>query len=126
MNYAGDATTVSVSRPTLPMLAHNHERVAELFRALAEPNRLSIVHCLSDAPHRVGEIAAHVGLAQSTVSAHLAVLRNAGIVAARPEGRSTWYRLNNESLESLLEAAERLVAPAGAHPAGTEREARPS
>ena len=89
---------------------HNHVRVAELFRALAEPNRLSIIHCLAGAPHRVGEIAVHVGLAQSTVSAHLAVLREAGIVTARPDGRSTWYRLDNDSLEFVLDAAERLVA----------------
>lgn len=91
------------------MLTHNHRAVADLFRALSEPNRLSIIHCLADAPHRVGEIAAHVGLAQSTVSAHLAVLRDAHIVSASPQGRSTWYRLSNPHLGHVLEAAEQLA-----------------
>ncbi len=89
---------------------HNHARVADLFHALSEPNRLAIIHCLADAPHRVGEIASHVGLAQSTVSAHLAMLREAHIVSSRPEGRSTWYRLSNPYLGHVLDAAERLVA----------------
>ncbi len=91
------------------ILPHNHPRVAELFRALSEPNRLSIVHCLADGPHRVGEIAQHVGLAQSTVSAHLAVLKEAGITTARAEGRSTWYQLNVSGVAKLLEAAEQLI-----------------
>lgn len=90
--------------------AHDHPQVAHLFRALAEPARLSIIHCLSAGPHRVGEIAAHVGLAQSTVSAHLAVLRQAGLVSASPEGRATRYALSNPYLEHVLEAAEGLVA----------------
>lgn len=96
-----------------PISDHNHPQVADLFRALSEPARLSIIHCLADAPHRVAEITAHVGLAQSTVSAHLAVLRDAHIVSARPDGRSTWYQLSTPYLGHVLDAAERLVAGYG-------------
>lgn len=89
---------------------HSHPQVAELFRALSEPARLSLIHCLAEQPHRVVELSAHVGLSQSTVSAHLSVLREAGLVSARPDGRSTWYSLSNPYLDHVLEAAERLVA----------------
>jgi DNA-binding transcriptional ArsR family regulator len=90
---------------------HQHDAVARLFRALAEPARLSLVHCLADGPHRVGELSRHLGLAQSTVSAHLAVLKSAGLVEAIPEGRATLYRLASSGLDELLHAGERLVAP---------------
>lgn len=91
--------------------AHQHEDVARIFRALAEPSRLTLIHCLADGPHRVGELSTHLGLAQSTVSAHLALLRDAGLVSATPEGRATVYRLAHSGLDDLLHAGERLVAP---------------
>ena len=90
---------------------HQHEDVARIFRALSEPSRLTLIHCLADGPHRVGELSAHLGLAQSTVSAHLALLRDAGLVAATPDGRATVYRLANPGLDDLLHAGERLVTP---------------
>ncbi|MHA7144237.1 ArsR/SmtB family transcription factor [Arthrobacter sp. TmT3-37] len=92
---------------------HQHDAVARLFRALAEPARLSLVHCLADGPHRVGELSAHLGLAQSTVSAHLAVLKGAGLVEAAPDGRATLYRLATSGLDELLHAGERLIDPHG-------------
>ena len=90
---------------------HQHDEVALVFRALAEPARLSLIHCLADGPHRVGELSAHLGLAQSTVSAHLAVLRGAGLVSASPDGRATLYRLAHPGLDDLLHAGERLLVP---------------
>lgn len=90
---------------------HQHDDVALIFRALAEPARLSLVHCLADGPHRVGELSTHLGLAQSTVSAHLAVLRGAGLVSATPDGRATLYRLAHPGLDDLLHAGERLLTP---------------
>ncbi len=92
---------------------HQHDAVARLFRALAEPARLSLVHCLADGPHRVGELSAHLGLAQSTVSAHLAVLKGAGLVEAAADGRATLYRLATSGLDELLHAGERLIDPHG-------------
>ncbi|MHA7241352.1 ArsR/SmtB family transcription factor [Arthrobacter sp. TMS1-12-1] len=90
---------------------HQHEDVARIFRALSEPSRLTLIHCLADGPHRVGELSAHLGLAQSTVSAHLALLKDAGLVAATPDGRATLYRLAHPGLDDLLHAGERLVTP---------------
>ena len=62
---------------------------------------------------RVVDLTAHLGLAQSTVSAHLACLRDCGLVAVRPEGRSTRWSLARPELMELLDAAERLLAATG-------------
>ncbi|THJ65603.1 helix-turn-helix transcriptional regulator [Arthrobacter echini] len=96
---------------------HQHEDVARIFRALSEPSRLTLIHCLADGPHRVGELSAHLGLSQSTVSAHLALLKVAGLVAATPDGRATLYRLAHPGLDDLLHAGERLVTPGEQDPA---------
>ncbi len=90
---------------------HQHEEVARIFRALSEPSRLTLIHCLADGPHRVGELSAHLGLAQSTVSTHLALLKDAGLVSATPDGRATLYRLAHPGLDELLHAGERLITP---------------
>lgn len=88
---------------------HDHEAVAAVFRALAEPARLQIVHALSDGERRVVDLVTEVGLAQSTTSAHLAVLREAGLVAPRAQGRSTYYSLTTTSLVALVQRAEELL-----------------
>lgn len=63
--------------------------------------------------HRVAELTAHLGLAQSTVSGHLACLRDCGLVTARAEGRASLYSLARPELLDLLTAAERLLEATG-------------
>jgi len=84
-----------------------------LFRGLADPARLAIVRHLALGEHRVVDLTAHLGLAQSTVSGHLACLRDCGLVAVRPEGRSTRWSLARPELLEVLDAAERLLAATG-------------
>lgn len=86
---------------------------AAMFRSLGDPVRLLIVQHLLSGEHRVVDLTAHLGLAQSTVSAHLACLRDCGLVAARAEGRSSFYSLVHPELVELLRAAERLLAATG-------------
>lgn len=88
---------------------HDHDAVAATFRALCDPGRLVIVHALADGELRVTDLVQRVGLAQSTTSAHLAVLREAGLVAPRAAGRATYYRLTTPALLSLLDRAEELL-----------------
>lgn len=84
-----------------------------LFRSLADPTRLAIVRHLALGEHRVLDLTAHLGLAQSTVSGHLACLRDCGLVAVRPVGRASWYALACPELMALLGAAERLLEATG-------------
>lgn len=85
-----------------------------LFRSLADPARLSILRHLALGEHRVKDLTEHVGLAQSTVSAHLACLKDCGLVTSRPQGRASVFALAAEpQLLDLLAAAERLLAATG-------------
>ncbi len=84
-----------------------------LFRGLADPARLAIVRHLGLGEHRVVELTAHLGLAQSTVSGHLACLRDCGLVTSRAQGRASVYSLARPELMDLLAAAERLLAATG-------------
>lgn len=84
-----------------------------LFRGLADPARLAIVRHLALGEHRVVDLTAHLGLAQSTVSGHLACLRDCGLVEARAQGRASFYSLARPELLDLLAAAETLLAATG-------------
>jgi ArsR family transcriptional regulator, cadmium/lead-responsive transcriptional repressor len=84
-----------------------------LFRSLGDPARLAILRHLARGEHRVVDLTAHVGLAQSTVSGHLACLRDCGLVDVRPDGRSSVYSLAHPELLDLLASAERLLDATG-------------
>lgn len=85
-----------------------------LFHGLSDRNRLAILRHLALGEHRVVDLTAHLGLAQSTVSQHLARLRDCGLVAGRPEGRATvWSLVHAEVVLDVLAAAERLLAATG-------------
>nr|WP_245541758.1 metalloregulator ArsR/SmtB family transcription factor [Sporichthya polymorpha] len=86
---------------------------ASLFRGLSDPSRLALVQHLARGEHRVMDLVDHLGLAQSTVSEHLACLRDCGLVTVRPEGRSSWYSLSRPELFDLLAAAEAVLAATG-------------
>lgn len=87
---------------------------ASLFRSLSDPARLVILQHLQHGEHRVRELTEHLGLAQSTVSAHLACLKDCGLVESRPVGRASMFRLAVPTeLLGVFEAAERLLEATG-------------
>ena len=87
---------------------------ASLFRSLSDPTRLAILRHLSLGEHRVVDLTKHLGLAQSTVSKHLACLRDCGLVESRPQGRASMFSLTTrDELLELLAAAERLLVLTG-------------
>jgi len=86
---------------------------AALFRSLGDPARLAIVHRLASGEARVTDLVTKLGLAQSTVSAHLACLRDCGLVTSRPVGRASMFRLACPQLLDLLSAAEGVLAETG-------------
>ena len=100
---AGDAQTVRAGLAP----------AAALFRSLADPARLAIVRSLAAGEARVVDLTAKLGLAQSTVSKHLACLRECGLVQVRPVGRASVYSLAQPALADLLAAAETVLAATG-------------
>jgi DNA-binding transcriptional ArsR family regulator len=101
-----DEPPVDETRSLLP--------AASLFHSLSDPARLALLRHLSLGEHRVVDLQAHLGLAQSTVSAHLACLRDCGLVTSRPQGRASMFSLAAApELMAVLGAAERLLAMTG-------------
>lgn len=88
-------------------------RGAALFHGLADRNRLAIVRQLAHGERRVVDLTKALGLAQGTVSGHLACLRDCGLVVGRPEGRQMFYSIAHPELIDLLGAAEQLLALTG-------------
>jgi ArsR family transcriptional regulator, cadmium/lead-responsive transcriptional repressor len=86
---------------------------AALFRSLGDPTRLAIVRRLAAGPARVVDLVEAVGLAQSTVSKHLACLRDCGLVASDPVGRASLFRLSQPALVEVLARAETVLEATG-------------
>ena len=76
------------------------------YAALAEPSRRRILDLLRDGERSVNELVSSVGLSQPGVSKHLRVLREAGLVEVRPEGRRRWYGLRPAPLAEVDEWLE--------------------
>ena len=76
-----------------PKSLKDYEQQATIHKSLANEARLMIVDSLKNCECSVGELTQSVGLDQSTVSKHLSVLFNAGIVDRRKEGNVIYYRL---------------------------------
>lgn len=90
-----------------------HTAAVSLFHSLADPARLMIVRHLQNGEARVRDLVDELGLAQSTVSEHVACLRDCGLVQGRAEGRQTFYVIARPELIDLLEAAEQLLEATG-------------
>lgn len=86
---------------------------AALFGSLGDPARLAILRRLATGPARVTDLVEALGLAQSTVSKHLACLRDCRLVESTPVARASLFRLAQPALIELLGAAETVLAATG-------------
>lgn len=85
-----------------------------LFRGMSDPSRVAILWHLLLEEHNVTELTSHLGLAQSTVSKHLACLRDCGLVDSRPDGRASVFSLTHPgAVLKVFAAAEELLAATG-------------
>jgi ArsR family transcriptional regulator, lead/cadmium/zinc/bismuth-responsive transcriptional repressor len=82
--------------------ADQKTELAELFRLLGEPNRLSIVASCLDGPLSVGEITARLALSQSLVSHHLRLLRAARLLKAGKSGKQVFYSIPDCHVREML------------------------
>lgn len=87
----------------LATFERNADTVAALLRALGNQRRLMIMCKLAERGEMtVGDLANEVALSQSALSQHLARLRDEGLVAARREATSAWYRIADPRCEGLM------------------------
>lgn len=85
------------------------EEVADLLGIMANPRRLLILCKLADAGEmNVTGLVEAVGLSQSALSQHLALMRASGLVATRKEGLNVYYRITDPRAFELMQALERV------------------
>jgi ArsR family transcriptional regulator len=88
--------------PTLKPMTRDEQRLAQMLKALGNPVRFQIVQILAEKQMCItGEIVEFTNLAQSTVSQHLKVLREAGLISGEVEGPATCYCLNQDNIRWL-------------------------
>jgi ArsR family transcriptional regulator len=83
----------------------NFERAAELFGVLSTPVRLQIIGELCQSERNVTHLLGAIDVSQPNMSRHLSVLYQAGLVAKRRCGAQVFYRIANDSVVSICEAA---------------------
>ncbi len=94
---AAPCTKGSAGVFVLPHMSADAHATLDLLTALAEPTRLRIVNCLRAAPLFVSDLQALLEIPQPTVSRHLKVLRDQGVVRDTPIGQFVLYRLRRVS-----------------------------
>jgi len=83
-------------------MAVSYEEISEMFKALAHPARLKIVIGLLKDECNVAQIQRVLRLPQSTISQHLRVLKNAGVIKGRKEGTKTCYRVVDKRVRKIV------------------------
>ena len=91
---------------------------ARVFKALSNSRRLMILAMLQNGEATARTISKNLKIAQSTLSVHLKVLANLGLVATRVEHNMTYYYISKEGSESALAIARQLLKAAGNNHAG--------
>lgn len=76
--------------------------MAEVFKALSDPTRRRVLQLLRERPMTAGELAGQFDVSRPTMSAHFAVLREAGLIDATKKGTTITYRIRMSVLEEAL------------------------
>jgi DNA-binding transcriptional ArsR family regulator len=83
---------------------------AKFFRGFADPTRLAILETLLDGEKNVNEIVQLLDISQPNASAHLACLRECGLVTSETRGKFTYHALYDAKIRDLLHTAEAILA----------------
>jgi ArsR family transcriptional regulator len=87
-----------------------HEARAKIIKAMAHPSRLFIIEELSKKERCVGELTEMIGSDASTVSKHLSVLKNAGLVSDEKRGNSIYYTLRCSCIMDFIGCVEDVLS----------------
>ena len=92
-----------IKRPTAKQSRQALEKIAEVFRLLAEPTRLAIIQELKAGPMTVGALVESLATSQANVSKQLKTLHDGGVLAREKDGASVRYQLDDEMILPLCE-----------------------
>ncbi len=87
-------------------MSENYKQLAESLKALGHPIRLQIIAGLIKNECNVTQIQQSIGVPQSTISQHLKILKNAGIIEGRREGTNICYKVINNWIKKVIENIE--------------------
>lgn len=100
-----------MTRFDLSLFEESAGRASTLLRLLSNERRLMILCQLADGELSVSEIQSRVGLSQSALSQHLALLREDGVVATRRERQTIYYRIVDHAAMRVIETLAELFCP---------------
>ena len=100
------------------------ELEADFCSALSDPTRLLILYALADVPHNVTELANELNITQPTISRHLKVLRERGLVYTVRQGNTVTYHLADPRLIQALDLLRTVMRDRFAHRAGLMEETK--
>jgi ArsR family transcriptional regulator, virulence genes transcriptional regulator len=97
------------------------DQASDLLKALSNRHRLLIICQLIDGERPVGELAGFLGLRDSTVSQHLALLRKDGLVSARRDGQTIYYSIASDPARQILKTLYQVYCAPQKSAAGRRR-----
>jgi len=86
----------------------NIEKAVRCLKVIAHPARLKIICVLETGEHSVQQLEKYVGIAQATLSQHLSLLKDRGILSSKREGNYSLYRIANDDMVKLFEMIKKI------------------
>ena len=102
--YVNEAVEVTEFEPEAFMVNDDLTRRSDIFKALSDPNRLKLVYLLMDGEKCVSELLPYFEILQPTVSVHLLLLQDIGLLNVRKDGRKRYYSLADEKILVLIDS----------------------
>jgi ArsR family transcriptional regulator len=99
---------------TASLAPHDAERIARVFKAMGDPTRVMLLSLIAGSEDReacICDLTEPVGLSQGTVSHHMKLLAEAGLVTREQRGRWAYFSLNDEALEAAADALRTPTPP---------------
>jgi len=94
-------------KPKIDMTIYNMQ--ATISKTLANPIRLAILHTLKDGEKNVNDLTDTIGISQSNLSQHLALMRQIGIVSTRKQGTSVFYSVSNPKINEACDTVREIL-----------------
>ena len=87
------------------------DQAARGLKAMAHPTRLMILHLLSESEHSVGALEKFLEISQASLSQHLNLMKDKGLLSSRRVGNQVYYRLRDNRLMGLMALVQDLFVP---------------
>lgn len=92
-------------------MSHQHKAHAQVFKALCDEKRLAILEMLRQGEHCACKLSDQLGMAQSSLSYHMKILCDSGLVVGRQEGKWTHYRISPQGSSQAVTLLVQLTTP---------------